>query len=232
MTSKKTNESAGKVKDAGKIREKARQVERRLFRSYDLQHIGQTDRTWNILGLPILGTLLLCLAILLIIVGSVKKINDLIILGSLFLFGSLVFYVLMYIKVCLPMCQRNVVNTYDFSNDLQLDEVKETRPSTSNNFYYNATFEEDTEILQGKDRPVPHDNQLYGNKMRQFLGTPATTSNLKLYEDDEDDVRRTPLPPRLALPSDPNDSNSSVFTMDVEKEMAKYAKEMSTLELL
>lgn len=197
--------------------------------SYDPEDT-QTDKVWNIAGLPILGSLLLVLAITLIILGAVHDINDLIILGSLFILGSFMFYGIMCCTVCRPTCQRNnVISTCEFTDELQSNEHQYSRQtSTSDNYaYYNASFEtNDYDTARAKNRPAPTDDQLYGNKMRQFLATPATTSDLKFDEDGE-----TPPPPRLALPSHPNDTKA-VFTMDVEKEMSKQVKEMSQIELL
>lgn len=232
MPPKKANDPTPgiRAKDAGKAKEKARHIDWKGLQSVSNQITQPSDRTWNLLGLPIIATLLLASAASLIVVGAVLDINDLILLGSLFLFGSVLFFVIMYFTVCRSMCQRNVVTAYDVTaDDYEMKEVK-SKLTASEQQFYNTAYEDETSL--GKDRPVPNEDQLYGNRMRQFLGTPATTSDLKFYENDDDDVTGTPPPPRLALPSDPNDSKNVTFTMDVDKEMAKHTREMSNLELL
>lgn len=184
------------------------------------------DKKWNIVCLPLLGFSLVGLGLTLIIIGAVKDIEDLVLLGCIFSVGSTVFFVLMYTAVCRPVCQRNIVQTFDL-----VDTKKEVRPNsnkptgTVDTEYYNTAFDHDEDLIREKSRQKPSENQLYGEKMRSFLATPATTTDVTFYTDDPG----TPPPPRLALPSDPGDKKNAVFTMDVTKEMTK---DISQLELL
>lgn len=194
------------------------------------QTYGNDDKKWNTICLPGLGFSLLGLGVALIIVGIVNNIEDLIIIGSLFSFGSLAFFAMWYAIVCRPMCQRNVVQTFD-----ALENRKHERPLSeysakieySEQDYYNSGFDPNEDLIPSKNRPQPSENQLYGERMRSFLATPATTSDVLFNEN-----QGTPPPPRVALPSEPGDKKNSVYTMDINEALEGKRKEISDIELI
>ena len=207
-------------------KEKVKFSEKKTVRIYAPSTIRSTiDQKWNIICLPLLGFFLLAFGITLIILGSVKNFEDLIILGCIFGVGSVIFFFLMYRTVCRPMCQRNVVETYNM-----VEKTPDQRPVSgkSNAEFYNAAFDPKEDLINAKSRPQPPESVLYGEKARSFLATPMTTSGVELYTDTPD----TPPPPRLALPSDPGDRKKSVFTMDLNEEMKLKNHDISQLELL
>lgn len=198
------------------------------------QILATDDKKWNTMCLPFLGFSVLAFGLALIIVGVVKNIEDLIILGCLFSVGSMIFFVILYATCCRPMFQRNIIQTFD---SLQThDTQSHTRPLSdysakaklSDQDYFNSGFDPNEDLVSARNRPQPSENQLYGEKMRSFLATPATTADVHFFNEDQD----TPPPPRLALPSEPGDKTNSVYTMDIDQALQGKSKEMSNLELL
>lgn len=214
--------------------EKVKFAEKKNIRVYALTPYTTTIDTWNILCLPCLGGFLLAFGSALVVVGAILNIGDLIIIGCIFGIGSTIFFAMMYLTVCKPMCQRNIVQTTDM--DQSSGDYGSTRPMSEigrssrlvDADFYNDAFDPNEDLITAKNRQQPSSNQLYGEQIRSFLATPATAADVTFY----DDFTGTPPPPRLALPSEPGDSRNAVFTMDVEKEMTRKTKEMSHLELL
>jgi hypothetical protein len=207
-------------------KEKVKFSEKKNVRVYAPATLKSTiDKKWSIICLPLLGFFLVAFGLALIIVGAVKNIEDLILLGCIFGAGSLIFFFLLYTSVCRPMCQRNVIETFDM-----VEKSHDLRPTSgkSSAEYYNAAFDPKEDLVNAKNKPQPTENDLYGEKMRSFLATPMTTSGVLLYSDSPD----TPPPPRIALPSDPGDSKQSVFTMDVDDNLKDKSHDISQLELL
>lgn len=210
--------------------EKVKFSEKKTVHVFTANHYTtNSDRKWNVICLPLLGCSLLAFGLTLVIVGSVKDIEDLIILGCIFGIGSVVFFFIMYTAVCRPMCQRNIIQTFNM-----VDKSKDTRPSSNKSTthsdleFYNTAFDPYEDLMKAKTRPQPTEDQLYGERMRSFLTTPATTSDVTFYND----APGTPPPPRLALPSDVGSKDNPVYTMELSKDMTQKSQDISRLELL
>ena len=178
---------------------------------------------WNAAILPTFAVLLLGSGITCIIVGGVRGMSDLIVLGAMFLIGAVVFGFMMFVLVCRPYCSRNQVNVFEDN-----ETVHAYKPAPTSQFtdYFNADMDED--LTQAGNKPGPSENQLYGNA-RSALSTPATTTNVH-FESETDTSYGSPPPPPIAIPSEAGKRNP-VYNLDIDA-ATKRTQEMSDLELL
>lgn len=218
-----TKEQVGKFSDAKRGKVKAKKP--KVFQDgkdilQELLTKKQETSTWSVIILPIFSVILLGLGIAGIILGGVKTVPDLIVLGAMFLAGSVVFGLMLFFVVCRPCCSRNQVYTYEYK------ESKETfKPAPSTqllDYLYENDLDED--LTQARNKPGPSEDQLYGSS-RSNTSTPATTTNVKLQPESD-----TPPPPQVAIPRDPR-KQSPVYTLDVD-DAAKRTHEMKELRLL
>ena len=176
---------------------------------------------WSAVILPTFAVLLLGGGIACIIVGGVKDIPDLIVLGVMFLIGAVVFGFMMFVAVCRPCCSRNQVNTFE---DFETTHAYKPPPTPTD--YFNADFDDD--LTQVRNKPGPPENELYG-KARSKLSTPATVTNVH-FESETDTSYGSPPPPPVAIPRETGE-RGPVYNLDVDT-AAKRNQEMSELELL
>ncbi|XP_052784216.1 uncharacterized protein LOC128220020 [Mya arenaria] len=204
--------------------EKVKVVEKKNTRVYAQTHSPQhfVERKWNICCLPLLALILIALGIILIILASVNDVPDLYLLGAIFLFGSVVFFGMMYMSICRPRCERNVVNNYAMTSSTKPFKDMKSPLEPAFKGYYNTNFEkDDIDDMQS----APTENTLYDHRMRSFLATPATVKDVRFENG-------TPPPPRLALPAEPGSTGNPVFTKEIQRQTSADDREMSDLELL
>jgi hypothetical protein len=131
---------------------------------------------YTVICLTVIGVCLVGLGIALIIVGKEYDVQDLIILGPIFLLAGVAFTILMFFIIARPFCERKARKNKLRKNEKRVKEQKKKQDDTDND-----TITKPTPYINDSKKKLKEAQNVHKRKSRPTRQTPITVKHITVY---------------------------------------------------